>query len=179
VGNFVWTMISLQDFLKIGDRVKEKWGRQFYKYVDFCGLEPVTKSYSPYESTPKNSVTFATTGGDGVHFGVLTDDKELNGRQPIVMTVPMVSKNVILADTLDEFLGLGFHNGWFPLEQLVYSFDETIEYYSIQDDSLTIEQKNFLDLLRNELKISYSPLTKERLEILGTQYNDKLIVQTE
>src|SRR4051812_10143774 len=109
-------MTSKQDFLRISDRVKEKWGRKFYRYVDFCGLEPVTEENYGYESTPTNTVTFATTGGDGVHFGLLTDARL--SEQPIVMTVPMVSKNIILADTLDEFFGLGFYNGWLPLEQL-------------------------------------------------------------
>src|SRR5687768_2088705 len=103
-------MISIQDILAIRDRVEKKWGRDFYKHVDFCAPEPVTKSYARYESTPKNSVTFATMGGDGVHFGVVTTDIQRTGIQPVVMTVPMVSKNVVLADTLDEFLGLGFYN---------------------------------------------------------------------
>ena len=169
-------MTSKQDFLRILDKVKETWGRQFYKHVDFCGLEPVPESNFGYASTPINSVTFASTGGDGVHFGLLTDER-LNGRQPVVMTVPMVSKNIILADSLDEFFGLGFYNGWFPLEQLVYDFDGTINYYSTADTSISIQTKNFLELMRDVFKITYTPLTKERLEKLAALYNDKLVVE--
>jgi hypothetical protein len=177
VANFVRTMISIYDFLKIGDRVKEKWGRSFYRHVDFCGLEPVTRgSEFTYDSTPRNSITFASTGGDGVHFGLLTDYSNIKGLQPIVMTVPMMSRNIVLAETLDEFFGLGFYNGWFPLEQLVYSFSETVEYYSTPDNSLSVQEKNFLELMKAELKIKYAPLTKERLEKLGMWYDEKLIV---
>jgi hypothetical protein len=170
-------MIALQDFLKIGDRVREKWGRQFYKHVDFCGLEPVTDRDYRYDSTPINSVTFAATGGDGVHFGLLAMDNEMHGRQPIVMTVPMVSKNIILADTLDEFFGLGFYNGWFGLEQLVYDFNRTINDYSTQDESLTIQEKNFLELIKTELKFKHEPLTKERLDTLAALYQDNVSVE--
>jgi hypothetical protein len=86
----------------------------------------------------------------------------------------MVSKNIILADTMDEFFGLGFYNGWFALEQLVYDFDDTINYYSTADPSISIQQKNFLVLMRTEFKIQHIPLTRERLEALRTCFGDKL-----
>ncbi len=168
-------MTSLHDFLKIGDKIKQKWGRQFYKYVDFCGLEPVTDPDYKYDSTPKNSETFATTGGDGVHYSLLTNDIGLADKKVVIMTVPMMDKNIILADSLDEFLGLGYYNGWFPLEQLVYNFNDAIDYYSNPDKSLTLQQNNFLDFMRTEFDIVHTPLTKKRLEILEIIYTDKLI----
>jgi hypothetical protein len=167
-------MTTIKDFLKIGDKVKEKWGRHFYKHVYFCGLEPVIEADFTYASTPKNSITFATTGGEGVHFGILTDHNHPKGPNPVVMTVPMMSKNIILAENLDEFLGIGYYNGWFGLEQLVYDFDDTIAYYSSPDDNLSKEETNFLELVREEFKIVYSPLTTRRLEELGTKYLNAL-----
>lgn len=40
--------------------------------------------------TPGNSATFASTGGNGVHFGIL-HDPTAGGTAPIVMMVPMAS----------------------------------------------------------------------------------------
>jgi len=176
VGNFVGTMKSLMDFLKIGDKIKEKWGRQFHKHVDFCGLEPVNDPDYRYESTPVNSEVFATTGGDGVHFSLLNTNIGLDDKKVIIMTVPMIDKIIILADSFDEFLGLGYYNGWFPLEQLVYNFNDTIGYYSTPDNFLTLQQRNFLDFMKTEFDIVHSPLTKMRLEILERLYTDMLIL---
>lgn len=167
-------MTTIRDFLKLWDKVKEKWGRHFYKHVFSCGLEPVINSEYTYESTPKNSITFAATGGEGVHFGIVIDHDDVKGQNPVVMTVPMMSANVILAEDLDEFLGIGYYNGWFGLEQLVYDFDSTIEYYSSPDDNLSKEEANFLEFVREEFKIVYCPLTKGRLGELQTRYHKTL-----
>lgn len=75
-----------------------------------------------YWCTPKNTATFATTGGDGVHYGFLRlSDRELESG-PVVMTVPMNGDepNVIVGRDLHDFLCLGLYQSWFVLEQLVY-----------------------------------------------------------
>ena len=118
----------------------------------------------------KNSITFAATGGNGVHFGIVTAHNHPKGQNPVVMMVPMMQENVILAENLDEFLGVGFHNGWFALEQLVYDFDATIEYYSTPADDLSKEETTLLELIREELKIGFAPLTKSRLKELKKKY---------
>ncbi len=74
-----------------------------------------------YDLTPTNSTPFASTGGDGVHYGTL----DLPDATPIVMTVPMMTEpedegNRIVGETLHEFLCLGCEVGWFFLEQMVY-----------------------------------------------------------
>ncbi len=160
-------MTSLADIQKIGEKVKEKWGRSFYDHIDFAGLAPVGRDYIRYDSTPTNSVTFAAT--EGVHFGMLTgyEGKKL---QPIVMTVPMMSKAVVLAETFDEFLGIGFHNGWSTLEQLVYDFEWTIEYYSKPDGELSAERRRFLEFLRVEYDMYPYELYQKRLNELNTKY---------
>jgi hypothetical protein len=98
--------------------------------------------------------------------------------QPIVMTVPMMSMNVVIAETLGEFFGIGYYNGWAALEQLVYDFDHTIEYYSAPDDSLDVESKRFIEFAQEELNIKFAPLTKERLELLRGRYHPQLIVDS-
>lgn len=83
-----------------------------------------------YYCTPQNSLTFANTGGDGIHFGFLQIDKPWIC--PVVITVPMGGSvdsrdnNVILGETLREFLALGFHIPYFELEELVYDFNGTL-----------------------------------------------------
>lgn len=79
-----------------------------------------------YCSTPLNSSTFAETGGDGVHYGLLHVGGEIRDESPIIMTVPMAGRNVIVGRDLHEFLCLGCELGYFPLEQLVYEREETI-----------------------------------------------------
>jgi hypothetical protein len=72
-------------------------------------LEPVPERWS-YDTTPRNSLTFASTGGDSVHYSVLTDA----GRPgPVVMTVPMNPDrpNVVVGADLRDFLALGCHSG--------------------------------------------------------------------
>ena len=78
--------------------------------------EPVQWEYS---STPVNSVTFASTGGDGVHYGCVDDS---GGEGFVVMTVPMGfdHPNVVVGADMVDFLRLGYHCGYFVLEQLSY-----------------------------------------------------------
>ncbi len=74
-----------------------------------------------YALTPVNSDTFASTGGDGVHFGFLVIEDRRPEDFPVVMTVPMSGmSNHVLGENLYEFLCLGCTYGYFALEQLAY-----------------------------------------------------------
>jgi hypothetical protein len=75
-----------------------------------------------YESTPTNSLTFANTGGDGVHYSLIILKNKISTDSPVVMTVPMNygSENMIVGENLYEFLSLGCQTGYFFLEQLTY-----------------------------------------------------------
>ena len=79
---------------------------------------------APYRSTPRNSLTFASTGGDGVHFGfLLVEDVHIED-SPIVMTVPVSFKrpNVVVGRDLVDFLALGCRRGFSELEGLAYGW---------------------------------------------------------
>lgn len=82
-----------------------------------------------YDATPVNATTFASTGGDGVHFSVV-DAADRDDAAAVVMTVPMAfdNPNHILAGSLREFLALGSWAGYFCLERLAYGWgrQETI-----------------------------------------------------
>ena len=84
-------------------------------------LEPPVAPWQ-YYCTPKNVRTFASTGRDGVHYSLLNSWR--TGPQlldsPVVMTVPMnfANNNIIVGETLHEFLCLGCRVGYAGLESL-------------------------------------------------------------
>ena len=163
-------MITIQQFWAIDDLIKAKWGKKFYNFINYCGLEPVRPmEHYGYFCSPKGSLTFAATGGDGVHFSFL--DGENYGTNPIVMTVPMSDTyNTVVAEDLREFFSIGYYVGWFALEQLVYDPEETVEYYSKPDDDMGADEIRFLELIRSQLNIQPLPLSLQRLEELKQQY---------
>ena len=74
-----------------------------------------------YWCTPLNSLTFATTGGDGDHYGLLAVAGEFTEFSPVVMTVPMCdTPNIIVGANLREFLALGCRYGYFGLGGLAH-----------------------------------------------------------
>jgi hypothetical protein len=130
-----------------------------------------------YEATPLNSVTFGSTGGDGVHFGFLHVDGEKRDDGPIVMTVPMAFErpNIVVAETLSEFVRIGCRSGWFVLEQLAYSPAWTVKHYSAAESSDSPEGVA-LKALRKRLRIRWAPLSRERLSELKRKYARKIVV---
>lgn len=82
---------------------------------------------SGFEEAPRNVVTFASTGGDGVHFSFLDTGSGIANDSPVVMTVPMADQpNRVVGANLRHFLGLGLNSGFFILEQLQYGFAEMV-----------------------------------------------------
>lgn len=84
-----------------------------------------------YQSTPVNSLTFASIGVDGIHFGSIADGDALDPLSPVVMTIHMAfeAPNFIVGQTLYDFLCLGCRHGYSDLGNLHLSFDATIEHY--------------------------------------------------
>jgi hypothetical protein len=72
-------------------------------------------------STPANAVTFASSGGNGVHFSFVSPG-DGGGAAAVVMTVPVAfdSPNHVVGEDLREFLALGYWIGYFSLERLAY-----------------------------------------------------------
>ena len=85
-----------------------------------------------YWCTPKNALTFARTGGDGVHYSYLAMSGLPEGIVPIVMTMPAVARNFVVAESFDEFLGVGYRVGWFALEQIAYQATEAEVYFAVE-----------------------------------------------
>ena len=102
--------------------------------------------------TPVNSTTFAATGGDNVHFGLLRVAEA--AAAPVVMTVPMAEQpNLVLADDFVSFLSLGYHVGFFFLEQFVYDWDEAVEIHAGRREKPAARELRLLERLREEFDL--------------------------
>jgi hypothetical protein len=84
-----------------------------------------------YVSTPKNSLAFACTGGEGVHFSFLVANATVDDDSPVICTVPCAfgRENHIVGRNIFDFLCLGYYLGYFGLEQLGYDADKTIKVF--------------------------------------------------
>ena len=106
-------LVTLKALLADNPKTADRLGLLFHAHRD----------WPAYDQTPRNCVTFASTGGDGVHFSFLCGGEDL----PIVMTVPMADDaNRVVGRNLRHFLGLGRWSGYFMLEQLQYDFADTV-----------------------------------------------------
>ncbi|OON70093.1 hypothetical protein [Hymenobacter sp. CRA2] len=170
-------MLTIKDFFALDDLIMARWGRNAFRYVDYCGLIPIRPLENwAYACTPVNSLSFARTGGNGVHFGIL-EARDVTATGPVVMTVPMPGVNIVVAETLDEFFGIGCWAGWFGLEQLVYDTPETLAYYAAEPTDLLPEELNFLDMVRAELRTQPVALTAERLAALEQRFQPQLQIK--
>jgi hypothetical protein len=86
-----------------------------------------------YVDTPSNALTFAVTGGEGVHFSLVLLDGQVTAASPVVMTVPCAFMNFIVGANLDDFLGLGTFRGYFALEYLAYEYEAYVDAYSVRE----------------------------------------------
>lgn len=129
-----------------------------------------------YFCTPINSTTFASTGGDGVHYGYL--NLENSPITPVVMTIPMASKhNIILGESLHEFMRLGARCGYFALEELAYDRAKAItkinESCSLRESE--IESLLLVDLIRKFELTAWGNID-ERLKELERKYVSQIVV---
>lgn len=169
-------MLRIKEFFALDDLITARWGHQTFLYVDYCGLLPVRPlENGDYPCTPTNTLSFARTGGDGVHFSLLNAcDETADG--PVVMTVPMMEANLMVAETLAEFLGIGYRVGWFELEQLAYDAPATLAYYAAVPAPVSVQEQAFLDLVRTELRVAPVALTAKRLADLEQRFGPQLQV---
>jgi len=110
-----------------------------------------------YWCTPSNSITFASTGGDGVHYGILDIGAGFTDSSPIVMTVPMCdTPNTIVGESLLDFLALGCRQGYFTLEQLIYRRDRQLAALDSQDfdPEATNEERSMLESISQRFALA-------------------------
>lgn len=137
--------------------------------------------------TPRNSVEFAWTGGDGVHFSLVEVDGVVSENSPVVVSVPANSgdrsgANVIVGDSLINFLRFGLLRGYFAMEQLVYRRELTLKVYSSADWQPTEQdhysvgyyvdetKRKILELIAQELNVTPLGYSVAEFEALQSKY---------
>lgn len=131
---------------------------------------------SGYWCTPSNALTFATTGGDGVHYSLLAIGDEFTDFSPVVMTVPCCdTPNVVVGANLREFLALGCRYGYFGLEQLVYDRRGTLEELRLARFSPDSgpDERNLLRSLSSTFRLSPWSRPSQRLDELQTLFSSE------
>jgi hypothetical protein len=72
-----------------------------------CVLCPPSEDFG-YQSTPKNALTFASLGCDGVHYAILKRDGLVRDDSPVVQVSPMDSDDItVLACSFLRYLADG------------------------------------------------------------------------
>lgn len=134
-----------------------------------------------YWCSPVNALTFARTGGDGDHYGLIEIDGEINESSPVVLTWPDEGSHKIVGKSLRDFLCFGLHGGYFAL------MAEHGKQPSIQTNKLpfhahvSTDQQEVLNLLCEELELEPWPHAErlERHKSLQEEYLHLLIVPEE
>jgi hypothetical protein len=81
--------------------------------------------------------------------------------------------NWVIAENLEEFLSLGYYNGWFPIEELCYDNNAIINFYAQEDLDEYYQNSGdiqFVKKLRTHLGYSHIPLNNKRLSELKEKY---------
>ncbi len=127
-------------------------------YLDPIGLILLGKlERETYFCTPQNSITFAITGGNGVHYGLLDIGEGYSDSSPVVMTVPMSdTHNTIVGGNLVDFLCLGCRQGYLSLDELVHSRDKTLRLLDscVFNEYADTREMQLFDALTKEFDLS-------------------------
>lgn len=166
--------LLLQQLWSLTGRDPTSSENEWNDYFDAIGLNLIGRPHRwEYWCTPRNSLTFATTGGDGVHFGLLNIGHGFSDESPVVMTVPCSdTPNTVVGENLSDFLRLGCCAGYYRLEQLVYERDELL---AILDSHQPNPEANeheprLLRLIRERLDLAPWSSHRERLDQLRETY---------
>src|SRR5262245_49404076 len=81
--------------------------------------------------------------------------------------------------SIDEFLGLGYHVGWFGLEQIVYQPEAALAYFAQPDPDARECKSARMNFLRSHLSIRPVALSLERIARLTGKYSSFLVVPDE
>jgi len=96
----------------------QDWFEKGLQSVALILLKKLVRGYYDW-CTPKNCWTFATTGGDGVHFSLLERDGAIADDSPVVVTQPAeMGQSWIVGDKLHDFLCFGASWGFGPFETI-------------------------------------------------------------
>jgi hypothetical protein len=171
-------VVTFDDLWRVHDLITERFP---HDYLD-DGLGAIglflhrTPANAGYPSTPKNSVTFASLGVDGIHIGSLTPGTEVDPTAPVVLTTPMEfdAPNRIVGRTLHDFLCLGCRRGYTYLANLAIHPDATADYFSQPPTEFFDDRAPaILDLVRAEWSLSPWSDVRRHLDELDQEFGSR------
>jgi hypothetical protein len=134
--------------------------------------------HSGYDTTPANALTFAGTGGDGVHFSLIAVRGAIDERSPVLMSVPAARQTeFIVGADFRDFMAFGARRGFFYLEQVAYRADAFFKAYTGASEGsvgATEEETILLDRLRRVFAVSPWPNARKHFDELQARYRPLL-----
>ena len=134
----------------------------------------------PYgmDVTPRNAVAFAETGGEDVHFSLVTTKGRVSDASAVVLTVPSAGgtpwdRSFLVAESLHDFLCLGCASGYAHLEQLAYDWEGTVADLEAQAEAEGMEDT--LQVYREELGLE--PPASPRATLLALERRKRFVLQ--
>jgi hypothetical protein len=122
------------------------------------------RDFTPYPDTPPQAHPILSCGVDGVHWSAMTADNASG--YVVVMTVPpSVGVNLVVGESLSEFLALGCRSHFACLAVLVE--DITAE---LESESDIEEVADVMAALRDRFSLSPWPNVAARLSELEARY---------
>jgi len=181
-------MDTLHRLWSLADEQAQRSGTTFASAFGAIGLQLERPFlHALYTATPLNTSLFASTGGDGVHFGLLHINGETHETSPVVMTVPMCFDlpNLIVGANLYDFLCLGCQTGYGYLEQLTYDRQAAMaaltnpeawhpDYYRGLPDEVRQNDQRLLARLTHALNLHPWGTIEQRLSELQVRYGPLL-----
>ena len=84
-----------------------------------------------YASTPRNSLSFAWSGGDGEHCSLMAQENKIDANSPVVFTAPsnLGEENHVLANNFRDFLRLGLRHGFYRIRYFAYNPERALTAY--------------------------------------------------
>lgn len=106
--------------------------------LDTIGLIPIVQDcYYAYPITPIDVIPFARTGGNGIHFGFLTDFGRITDLKeaPVVCVAPTSDPPIrLVASTIREFLNMASLVPHVELIETCWPWDDKVRVESILDE---------------------------------------------
>lgn len=121
--------------------------------LDIIGFQPCLHDYS-YAITPPDLIPFANTGGDGIHFGFLTDFGQVPTltEAPIVCVSPTNDPPIrYMAHNINEFLNLVLS---VPHAEMLESFWSNPDEIHIQEEIMEFDKDTPPDWKEKRRKVS-------------------------
>ena len=128
------------------------------------------------EVTPRNTIAFAGTGGNDVHFSLVTVKGRVSDDGMVLMTCPDMGDarwdaNILVGENLRDFLSLGCECGYDTIENLPHDREAVIEQLRSGSDPEEQDEEERATLAEYRRALGLKPWTdvEERLNRLESR----------